>query len=74
MQKLQVLLPSNKTCHELKFTSDHCELEGKIKFRYACELDLDLFFKFIKISDLICELKVSFDLLYNSALKHVSAF
>ena len=32
---------------------DHCELEGKIKLRYACELDLDLFFKFIKISYLI---------------------
>ena len=29
---------------------------------------LDLFFKFIKISKLICELKISFKLLYNSAL------
>ena len=73
MQKLLVLLPSNRgifvslwTCHELKLTSDHCELEGKIKISYACELDLDLFFKFIKISELICELQVSFDLLYNS--------
>ena len=74
MQKLLVLLPSNRgifvslwTCHELKLTSDHCELEGKIKISYACELDLDLFFKFIKIPELICELQVSFDLLYNSA-------
>ena len=41
----------------------------KIKLRYACELDLDHFFKFIKISELICELKISFDLLYNSTRK-----
>ena len=40
------------------------------KLRYACELDLDLFFKFIKISELICELKISFDLLYNSGCKY----
>ena len=40
-------------------------MEGKIKLRYACEPDLDLFLKVQKISDLICELKISFDLLYN---------
>ena len=28
--------------HELKFTSDYCELEWKFKLRYACELELDL--------------------------------
>ena len=73
MQKLLVLLPSNRgifvslwTCHELKLTPAQCELEGKIKLRYTSELELDLFFKFIKISELICELKISFDLLYNS--------
>ena len=59
---------------KLKFTSDHCELEGKIMLRYACELDLDLFFKFIKISELICELKISFDLLYNSGPNQVLVF
>ena len=32
---------------KLKLTSDHCELEGKIKLRYACELDLDLFSQII---------------------------
>ena len=50
----------------MNLSSYQIELEGKIKFRYACELDLDLFFKFIKKSDLICELKISFDLLYYS--------
>ena len=54
----------------MKLTSDHCELEGNIKLRYACELDLNLFFKFIKISDLIRELKISFDMLYNSVPNH----
>ena len=41
-------------------------LEGKIQLRYPSELEHDLFFQFIKISELICELMISFDLLYNS--------
>ena len=39
-------------------------LRGQIKLRYPYELDI--YFKFIKISDLICELEISFDLQYNS--------
>ena len=47
----------------------HNDLREKIKIKFTgiTELDLDLFFKFIKISELTCELKISFDLLYNSA-------
>ena len=44
---------------ELKFTSDNCELEGKIKLRYDCELDLDLnFLNFIQLWPNDCENKL----------------
>ena len=48
-------------------------LRGQIKLRYPYELDI--YFKFIKISDLICELKIGFDMLYNSAVfTYISSF
>ena len=50
MQKLLVLLPSNRGIFSLcelvlnfKLTPAQCELEGKIKLRYHSELELDLF-------------------------------
>ena len=44
-------------------------LRSKLDFKFRHELELELFFKVTQISDLICELKLSSDLLNNSALE-----
>ena len=38
--------------HELKFTPDHCELEGKIKLRYLSKIALDFCLILLRLAEL----------------------